>query len=156
MCRLEHQTPGYTFLHDFALTPTHYVLVQNPVTLDPVPFMLGKISAASSVKWVDGKPAEVHMLRRPVVDAHVAGQQQQQQQITGHTSNSSIDIVSIAGSSIAAASTADCTSKGALGHDSTTGNGNGNGNGSGNGAVPAVAQHLISQVSPLPEQISVW
>ncbi|KAL0053616.1 hypothetical protein WJX82_008309 [Trebouxia sp. C0006] len=42
VCRLEHQTPGYTFLHDFALTPTHYVIVQNPVKLDPAPFLLGK------------------------------------------------------------------------------------------------------------------
>ena len=78
VCRVEHQTPGYTFLHDFALTPTHYVLVQNPVGLDPGPFLLGKVSAAASVKWIEGKPAEVHLLRRPVVGS--ASQQQLQQQ----------------------------------------------------------------------------
>lgn len=69
VCRVEHQAPGYTFLHDFALTPTHYVLVQNPVGLQPVNFLLGKVSAAASVKWLDGKPAEIHHLGRPLVDA---------------------------------------------------------------------------------------
>ncbi|KAK9825744.1 hypothetical protein WJX74_003612 [Apatococcus lobatus] len=66
VCRLEYALPGYTFLHDFALTPTHYVLIQNPVAMDPAPFMLGKCSAASSIKFVDGQPAEVHLVRRPV------------------------------------------------------------------------------------------
>ena len=66
-CRVEHQAPGYTFLHDFALTPTHYVLVQNPVGLQPINFLLGKESAAASVKWQDGKPAEIHHLGRPRV-----------------------------------------------------------------------------------------
>ena len=80
VCRLEHETPGYTFLHDYALTPTHYVLVQNPVRLDPAPFLLGKVSAAASVKWIEGKPAEVHLLRRPVVDADLTRRHQQQQQ----------------------------------------------------------------------------
>ena len=94
VCRLEHQTPGYTFLHDFALTPTHYVIVQNPVKLDPGPFLLGKVSAAASVKWIDNKAAEVHLLRRPVVEPNAASQQhqtlqQQQQQSAAHSSNGS-------------------------------------------------------------------
>ncbi len=80
VCRLEHQSPGYTFLHDFALTPTHYIIVQNPVKLDPAPFLLGKVSAAASVKWIDNKAAEVHLLRRPLVEANAASQQRQQQQ----------------------------------------------------------------------------
>ncbi|DBA91504.1 TPA: hypothetical protein ACH3X1_003130 [Trebouxia sp. C0004] len=83
VCRLEHQIPGYTFLHDFALTPTHYIIVQNPVKLDPAPFLLGKVSAAASVKWIDHKAAEVHLLSRPIVEADAASQQcqalQQQQ-----------------------------------------------------------------------------
>ena len=96
MCRLEHETPGYTFLHDYALTPTHYVLVQNPVRLDPAPFLLGKVSAAASVKWIEGKPAEVHLLRRPVVDAdltrhHQQQQKQQQQQDTTSTTSIASD-----------------------------------------------------------------
>ncbi len=96
VCRLEHQTPGYTFLHDFALTPTHYIIVQNPVKLDPAPFLLGKVSAAASVKWIDHKAAEVHLLRRPIVEADPASQQrqpqqqqQQQQQSAAHSSNGS-------------------------------------------------------------------
>ena len=80
MCSKEHVTDGYTFLHDFALTPTHYVLVQNPVLLDAGPFIMGKSGAAASVKWVDGKPSEVHMLKRPVVKADTVVQQQPQLQ----------------------------------------------------------------------------
>ncbi len=75
-------------MHDFALTPTHYVIVQNPVKLDPAPFLLGKVSAAASVKWIDNKAAEVHLLRRPIVKADPASQQQQQQQPSAaHSSN---------------------------------------------------------------------
>lgn len=85
--RVELRTSGYTFLHDFALTPTHYVLMVCPVALDPALFLLGVDSAAGSVKWQEGKPAEVHLLGRPLADpaaAAAAGgtprtQQQQQQ-----------------------------------------------------------------------------
>ncbi|DBA91440.1 TPA: hypothetical protein ACH3X2_003966 [Trebouxia sp. C0005] len=92
VCRLEHQTPGYTFLHDFALTPTHYIMVQNPVKLEIAPFLLGKVSAAASVKWIDHRAAEVHLLKRSVVEADPASQQYQtlqQQQSAAHSSNSS-------------------------------------------------------------------
>ena len=81
--RVVLRTPGYTFLHDFALTPTHIVLIISPVALDLTPFLLGVDSAAASVKWLEGKPAEVHLLGRPVVDAPAVDsplQQQQQQQ----------------------------------------------------------------------------
>lgn len=87
--RVELRTSGYTFLHDFALTPTHYVLMVCPVALDPALFLLGVESAAASVKWQEGKPSEVHLLGRPVIDvpavpgAHKQHQQQQQQ----HTGN---------------------------------------------------------------------
>ena len=70
--RVEHCTAGYTFLHDFALTPTHIVLIISPVALDPTLFLLGVDSAAASVKWLDGKPAEVHLLGRPTADASAA------------------------------------------------------------------------------------
>ena len=78
--RVELRTPGYTFLHDFALTPTHIVVIISPVALKVAPFLLGVDSAAASVKWQDGRQAEVHLLGRPVVDAPAAARQQQQQQ----------------------------------------------------------------------------
>lgn len=87
MSRVVLRTPGYTFLHDFALTPTHIVLIISPVALDLTPFLLGVDSAAASVKWLDGKPAEVHLLGRPVVDAPTVEsplQQQQQQHQQQH------------------------------------------------------------------------
>lgn len=77
--RVELRTSGYTFLHDFALTPTHYVLMVCPVVLDPALFLLGVESAAASVKWQEGKPSEIHMLGRPVIDAPTAPKTQNQQ-----------------------------------------------------------------------------
>lgn len=78
--RVELRTEGYTFLHDFALTPTHYVLMVCPVVLDPALFLLGVESAAASVKWQEGKPSEVHLLGRPVVDAPAVPKPQSQSQ----------------------------------------------------------------------------
>ena len=60
--------------------------------LDPAPFLLGKVSAAASVKWIDNKAAEVHLLRRLIVEADAASQQQQQQQQSAaHSSNGGSD-----------------------------------------------------------------
>ena len=78
--RVELRTPGYTFLHDFALTPTHIVVVISPVAQEPTRFLLGLDSAAASVKWQDGKTSEVHLLGRPVVDAPAPASPSQQQQ----------------------------------------------------------------------------
>ena len=87
---MEFRTSGYTFLHDFALTPTHYVLMVCPVALDPTLFLLGVDSAAASVKWQEGKPSEVHLLGRPIVDAPAAPrtQNQHQQQHQKHAGKS--------------------------------------------------------------------
>lgn len=76
--RVELRTPGYTFLHDFALTPTHIVVIISPVALDVTPFLLGLDSAAASVKWQDDKTAEVHLVGRPVSDPPAVARPQQQ------------------------------------------------------------------------------
>eukprot|EP00890_Picochlorum_soloecismus_P003127 jgi/Picsp_1/3815/NSC_01327-R1_retinal pigment epithelial membrane protein len=60
-----YNIPGFAFLHDFAVTESYYVIFQNPVTVDNVPYLLGKSPAASCVRWVKGKPSVVHVIPRP-------------------------------------------------------------------------------------------
>jgi len=60
-----YNIPGFAFLHDFAVTESYYIIFQNPVTVDNVPYILGRSPAASCVRWVKGKPSVVHILPRP-------------------------------------------------------------------------------------------
>ncbi len=54
-----HSLPGYAFLHDFAVTPQHYVVFQNPVHLSLAPFILGQQAPAQCVDWAEGEPMQV-------------------------------------------------------------------------------------------------
>lgn len=56
---------GFAFLHDFAITKNFFVVFQNPVTVDNVPYVLGKAPAAACVRWVAGKPTLLHLIPRP-------------------------------------------------------------------------------------------
>ena len=54
-----HSLSGYAFLHDFAVTPQHYVVFQNPVRLSLAPFILGQQGPAQCVDWAEGQPMQV-------------------------------------------------------------------------------------------------
>ncbi|PRW59430.1 Apocarotenoid-15,15 -oxygenase [Chlorella sorokiniana] len=56
---------GFAFLHDMAVTPNYYVVFQNPVTVDNLPYILGRAPAAACVRWVEGKPTLLHLIPRP-------------------------------------------------------------------------------------------
>ncbi len=43
--------PGFAFLHDFAITPHYAIFFQNPVTFNPLPFVLGLKGAAECVQF---------------------------------------------------------------------------------------------------------
>ncbi len=60
----KYTLPGFAFLHDFALTENYYVIFQNPVTVENLPYMLGIAPAASCVRWVDNTPTYVHIIPR--------------------------------------------------------------------------------------------
>ena len=66
--RVSHKMHGFAFLHDFALTQNYFVIFQNPVTVDNVPYILGKAPAASCVRWLAGRPTIDHIIPR----AHAA------------------------------------------------------------------------------------
>ncbi|EFN55590.1 hypothetical protein CHLNCDRAFT_134121 [Chlorella variabilis] len=56
---------GFPFLHDFAFTANYYVIYENPVKMDYVPYITGKAPAAACVHWNEGKPALLHLIPRP-------------------------------------------------------------------------------------------
>ena len=61
----EYSLPGFAFLHDFVFTENYYIIFQNPVTVDNVPYVLGIAPAASCVRWVPGEATRVHIIPRP-------------------------------------------------------------------------------------------
>lgn len=46
-----HSVPGFAFLHDFALTPNYAIFFQNPVSFNPLGYLLGFHGAAQSLKF---------------------------------------------------------------------------------------------------------
>lgn len=61
---------GFGFVHDFAVTRNYYILMQPPVESDTVPYLVGQVCAASSVKWrKGGAPTLVHIVPRPGSEA---------------------------------------------------------------------------------------
>ena len=59
-----HSIPGFAFLHDFAITPHYCIFFQNPVTLNPLPFMLGMKGAGECVKFHPHKPTRIVIIPR--------------------------------------------------------------------------------------------
>lgn len=59
-----HSIPGLGFFHDFALTPNYVIFFQNPVVLNPVPFVLGMLSAGQSLKFQADQPTKVWIIPR--------------------------------------------------------------------------------------------
>ena len=74
-----HSFPGFAFLHDFAITPNWAVFLQNAVSFNPLPFVLGQKGAAQCLKskpgakgkfWLIPRDCGVHAGEAPrVIDA---------------------------------------------------------------------------------------
>ena len=58
--------PGYCFLHDLGITASHYVIIQNPVSLRMLPLLLGTLCPAHCISWT-GKPPQIHLFSRPAI-----------------------------------------------------------------------------------------
>ncbi len=71
--RYEHITPGFAFIHDFAITPNYCIFFQNAVTYNPVPFLLGLKGAGECVNFQAGKPTKIILIPRqpPHLDVRV-------------------------------------------------------------------------------------
>ncbi|NER81773.1 MAG: Apocarotenoid-15,15'-oxygenase [Leptolyngbya sp. SIO1D8] len=46
-----HSIPGFAFLHDFAITPNYAIFFQNPVSFNPLLFILGLKGAAECIQF---------------------------------------------------------------------------------------------------------
>ncbi len=59
-----HSVPGFAFIHDFAITPNYCIFFQNPVTFNPLPFVLGWRGAAECIKFNPNKPTQIVIIPR--------------------------------------------------------------------------------------------
>jgi all-trans-8'-apo-beta-carotenal 15,15'-oxygenase len=65
--RLQRRTesiPGFAFIHDFAITPNYYIFFQNPVVLNPIPFVLGFRTAGQCISFKPNLPTKVLLIPR--------------------------------------------------------------------------------------------
>lgn len=59
-----HSVPGFAFIHDFAITPNYCIFFQNPVTFNPLPFVLGWQGAAECIKFNPNRPTQIIIIPR--------------------------------------------------------------------------------------------
>ncbi|WP_017314235.1 carotenoid oxygenase family protein [Mastigocladopsis repens] len=59
-----HKVPGFAFIHDFAITPNYCIFFQNPVTFNPIPFVLGMRGAGECVKFQPHQPTRIVIISR--------------------------------------------------------------------------------------------
>lgn len=46
-----HTTPGFAFIHDFAITPHYCLFLQSPIQLNPLPYLLGLRGPGECLKF---------------------------------------------------------------------------------------------------------
>ncbi len=67
--RHSHSVPGFSFIHDFAITPHYCIFLQNPVTFNPLPYILGFQGAGECVNFQRQKPSRLIIIpRKPPYD----------------------------------------------------------------------------------------
>ncbi|WP_218079231.1 carotenoid oxygenase family protein [Anthocerotibacter panamensis] len=62
---------GLAFIHDFVITPHYAIFFQNPMALDPWPFLFGMKGAAECLHFAKGEPTRILVLPRdgsPVIE----------------------------------------------------------------------------------------
>ncbi|MEO0827768.1 MAG: carotenoid oxygenase family protein [Cyanobacteria bacterium J06635_15] len=59
-----HVIPGFAFLHDFALTPHYAIFFQNPVSFNPLPYVLGFKGAAECLQFEPKQPTRIILIPR--------------------------------------------------------------------------------------------
>jgi all-trans-8'-apo-beta-carotenal 15,15'-oxygenase len=59
-----HKVPGFSFIHDFVITPNYCIFFQNPVSFDPLPFLLGWKGAGECVKFVPERSTKIIVIPR--------------------------------------------------------------------------------------------
>lgn len=62
--RHAHSFPGFAFLHDMAITPNYCIFFQNPVSFNPLPYLLGWRSAGQCINFAPNQPTKVILIPR--------------------------------------------------------------------------------------------
>ena len=62
--RHAHSIPGFSFIHDFIITPNYAIFFQNPVNFNPFPFVFGMRGAGECVQFQPDKPTSVILIPR--------------------------------------------------------------------------------------------
>ena len=62
--RYSHSLPGFAFLHDMAITENYCIFFQNPVSLNPLPLILGLRGAGQCLKFLPNQPTRVILIPR--------------------------------------------------------------------------------------------
>ncbi|ACB52013.1 lignostilbene-alpha,beta-dioxygenase [Crocosphaera subtropica ATCC 51142] len=66
--RHSHTVPGFSFIHDFAITPHYCLFLQNPVTFNPLPYILGFKGAGECVNFHPQKNSKLIVIPRTSTD----------------------------------------------------------------------------------------
>ena len=69
--RHSHSIPGFSFIHDFAITPHYAIFFQNPVNFNPFPFLLGMRGAGECVEFQPQKATNVILIPRAPGDRQI-------------------------------------------------------------------------------------
>ncbi|MEM8830923.1 MAG: carotenoid oxygenase family protein [Cyanobacteria bacterium P01_G01_bin.19] len=69
--RHSHSVPGFSFIHDFIITPKYAIFFQNPVGFNPLPFLFGMRGAGECVQFQSEKPTTVILIPRDPKDEEV-------------------------------------------------------------------------------------
>jgi all-trans-8'-apo-beta-carotenal 15,15'-oxygenase len=59
-----HTVPGFALLHDVAVTPNYYVFFQGPLTIKPVPYLLGTRTIGECLRTNEREPTRVWVFPR--------------------------------------------------------------------------------------------
>ena len=62
--RHAHSIPGFSFIHDFIITPQYAIFFQNPVKFNPLPFVFGIRGAGECVEFQPEQPTNVVLIPR--------------------------------------------------------------------------------------------
>ncbi|MDA0269275.1 MAG: carotenoid oxygenase family protein, partial [Cyanobacteria bacterium] len=59
-----HVIPGFAFIHDCVITPNYVVFFQNPVSFNPLMFVLGMKGAAECIQFNPKQPTKIIVIPR--------------------------------------------------------------------------------------------
>ncbi len=59
-----HTVPGFSFIHDFIITPKYAIFFQNPVSFNPLPFLFGMCGAGECVQFQPDKLTNIILIPR--------------------------------------------------------------------------------------------